>query len=108
MRGFQVTRFGGPDVLTLADLPEPVADQRELVVQVDAAGVNFADTSRIRGSYRPTPELPFVPGAEVVGRTREGRRVLASGQGRPPVDAGLLAHRNLLARRTTGKITLRP
>ncbi|WP_239159750.1 quinone oxidoreductase family protein [Winogradskya humida] len=73
----QCTRFGGPEVLELADVAEPIAGEGQLLVTVSAAGVNFADTSRIAGSYRPAPELPFVPGTEVVGRTAEGRRVLA-------------------------------
>jgi NADPH2:quinone reductase len=78
MLAVQCPRFGGPDVLTLAEVPEPVAGPGQLLVDVDAAGVNFADTSRIAGSYRPTPSLPFVPGTEVAGRTPDGRRVLAT------------------------------
>ncbi|MFG1754235.1 zinc-binding dehydrogenase [Streptosporangium sandarakinum] len=45
-------------------------------VEVEAAGLNFADAERLRGSYQP-PKLPFVPGGEIVGRTADGRRVLA-------------------------------
>nr|BFE61151.1 zinc-binding dehydrogenase [Dactylosporangium thailandense] len=74
VRAIRCTRFGGPEVLELAELGEPAG---ELVVEVAAAGVNFADTSRIAGTYRPAPTLPFVPGTEVVGRTGDGRRVLA-------------------------------
>ncbi|GAB3812221.1 zinc-binding dehydrogenase [Kribbella italica] len=44
---------------------------------MSAAGVNFADTHRTDGSYRGGPKLPLVPGVEVVGRTPDGRRVLA-------------------------------
>ncbi|WP_212846798.1 NADPH:quinone oxidoreductase family protein [Actinoplanes ianthinogenes] len=73
-----VTRFGGPEVLTLAEVPVPVPAAGQSLVTVDAAGVNFADTSRIAGSYQPTPRVPFVPGTEVVGRTADGRRVLAT------------------------------
>jgi NADPH2:quinone reductase len=78
MRAVQCADFGGPEVLNLLDVPEPVPVKGQLLVEVSAAGVNFADTSRIAGSYRPAPELPFVPGTEVVGRTADGRRVLAS------------------------------
>jgi NADPH2:quinone reductase len=78
MLAVQCLRFGGPDVLTLTDVPEPVAGPGQLLVEVSAAGVNFADTSRIAGTYRPTPPVPFVPGTEVVGRTADGRRVLAT------------------------------
>jgi NADPH2:quinone reductase len=74
-------RFGGPEVLEPVDLPEPVPAAGQLLVDVSAAGVNFADTSRIAGSYHPAPELPFVPGTEVVGRAvcaqHGARRVLA-------------------------------
>jgi NADPH2:quinone reductase len=78
MLAVQCSRFGGPEVLTVVERPEPVPGPGQLLVEVSAAGVNFADTSRIRGSYRPAPQLPFVPGTEVVGRTAGGRRVLAS------------------------------
>ncbi|MBL7255925.1 quinone oxidoreductase family protein [Paractinoplanes lichenicola] len=77
MRAVQCARFGGADVLELVKVPDPVAAEGQLLVEVSAAGVNFADTSRIAGSYRPAPELPFVPGTEVVGRAADGRRVLA-------------------------------
>lgn len=74
MRAVVCTRFGGPEVLELGEVAEPAGP---LIVEVSAAGVNFADTSRIAGTYRPQPALPFVPGTEVVGRTAAGRRVLA-------------------------------
>ncbi|KUL21834.1 quinone oxidoreductase family protein [Actinoplanes awajinensis] len=77
MRGILVERFGGPEVLVPADLPEPVPGPGQLLVEVSAAGVNYADTHRTDGSYRDAPRLPFVPGTEVVGRTPDGRRVLA-------------------------------
>jgi NADPH2:quinone reductase len=77
MKAVQCKRFGGPEVLESAEVAEPVAGAGQLLVAVSAAGVNFADTSRIAGSYRPAPELPFVPGTEVVGRSGDGRRVLA-------------------------------
>jgi NADPH2:quinone reductase len=78
MRAVQCSRFGGPEVLSVVEQPEPMPGPGQVLVEVSAAGVNFADTSRIRGSYRPAPRLPFVPGTEVVGRTADGRRVLAS------------------------------
>ncbi|GIH21624.1 NADPH:quinone reductase [Rugosimonospora africana] len=73
----QCARFGGPEVLELVQVPEPMAADGQLLIDVSAAGVNFADTSRIAGSYRPTPQLPFIPGTEVVRRTGDGHRVLA-------------------------------
>ena len=76
MRGIQVTRFGGPEVLIQAEVDGPVAADGQLLVEVTAAGVNYADVSRVAGTYSPTPDLPFVPGTEVVGHTADGRRVV--------------------------------
>lgn len=92
MRAVQVARFGGPEVLDLVEMPSPVAGDGRLLVEVSAAGVNFADTSRLAGTYQPTPSLPFVPGTEVVGRTLDGRRVLAS-----TFDGGGFAERAVVA-----------
>jgi NADPH:quinone reductase len=49
----------------------------QLLVDVAAAGVNYADTHLTEGTYLSRPELPFVPGSEVIGRTAGGRRVLS-------------------------------
>ncbi|TDW69499.1 quinone oxidoreductase family protein [Kribbella pratensis] len=77
MRAIQVTQFGGPEVLVPAELDPPVAGPDQLLVEVTAAGVNFADTHRTDGSYRGGVKLPFVPGVEIVGRTDGGRRILS-------------------------------
>ncbi len=75
MRAIQVTEFGGPEVLQLVELPDPVPGPGEVVLEVTGVGVNYADTHQTENSYLSTQELPFVPGAEVVGLTPEGRRV---------------------------------
>ena len=77
MRAIQITEFGGPEVLHLTELPDPVAGPGQLLVEVDTAGVNYADTHTVEDSYLSRTSLPLVPGAEVVGRTADGRRVLA-------------------------------
>lgn len=77
MRAVQITQFGGPEVLTLADLPEPVPAAGQTLVHVERAGVNYADTHHAENSYLAPATLPLIPGAEVVGRTADGRRVLA-------------------------------
>ena len=77
MRAVQVTRFGGPEVLELVDLPDPEPTGELQLVQVRAAGVNYADTHQTDDSYLAKQTLPMVPGAEVVGHTTDGRRVLA-------------------------------
>ena len=77
MRAIQVSRYGGPEVLVPTELPTPIAGPGQLLVETSAAGVNYADTHRTEGSYRGGSQLPFVPGVEVVGRTADGRRLLA-------------------------------
>ena len=44
MRAVQITRFGGPEVLDVVDLPDPVPGDGEQLYEVSAAGVRFADT----------------------------------------------------------------
>ncbi|WP_406272040.1 NADPH:quinone oxidoreductase family protein [Actinacidiphila glaucinigra] len=77
MRAIQITEFGGPEVLRQVDLPEPVPGPGQLLVEVSSAGVNYADTHMVENSYLSKATLPLVPGAEVVGRTAGGRRVVA-------------------------------
>lgn len=77
MRAIQVTRFGGPEVLVVADVAEPVAGPGELLIRVDRSGVNYADTHQAENSYLAPTKLPLIPGGEVVGRTADGRRVVA-------------------------------
>jgi NADPH2:quinone reductase len=78
MRAILVTQFGGPEVLVPADVPEPEARPGQLLVSVDRAGVNFADTHQVENSYLSRTELPLIPGGEVVGHTPDGRRVVAT------------------------------
>lgn len=73
----QITEFGGPEVLALAELPDPVPRQGERLVRVSRAGVNFADTHVTRNDYLAGQELPLIPGGEVMGTDPEGRRVAA-------------------------------
>ncbi|MER7910506.1 zinc-binding dehydrogenase [Streptomyces sp. NPDC096068] len=77
MLAIQFDRFGGPEVLSAVELPAPVPGPDETLLDVEAAGVNFADTHQVDGSYLSADLLPYVPGSEVVGRTPDGRRVLA-------------------------------
>jgi len=73
----QITAFGGPEVLTPTELPDPAPAEGEHLVQVTAAGVNFADVLQARDAYLSPVQLPFVPGSEVAGRTAQGQRVVA-------------------------------
>ncbi|HEY3483628.1 MAG TPA: NADPH:quinone oxidoreductase family protein [Streptomyces sp.] len=76
MRAVQVTEFGGPEVLTPVELPDPVAGPGEVLIDVDRIGVNYADTHQAENSYLAPSKLPLVPGGEVVG-TSGGKRVVA-------------------------------
>lgn len=77
MRAVQVTEFGGPEVLNLVELPDPEPGDGQVLVEIDRAGVNYADTHQAENSYLAPSTLPLVPGGEVVGRTPDGRRVVA-------------------------------
>src|SRR3982751_2244159 len=67
MRAVQITRFGGPDVLDVVDLPDPVPGPGQQLYEVSSAGVNFADTHQIENSYLSAQQLPLIPGGEFVG-----------------------------------------
>ncbi len=77
MRAVQIQGFGGPEVLELVELPDPVPGQGEVLVDVIRAGMNFADTHERENVYLAKAELPLVPGKEVSGRTEDGQRVAA-------------------------------
>jgi len=76
VRAIEITQFGGPERLQVVDRPDPVPHDGLVVVEVDQAGVNYADTHQTEDTYLSRQTLPMVPGAEVVGRL-DGRRVLA-------------------------------
>src|SRR5437899_12379837 len=65
MKAIQVSKVGGPEALTVVDLPIPEPKSNDAVVQIKAAGVNFIDVYFREGRY-PAP-LPFVVGMEAAG-----------------------------------------
>ncbi|GEP11045.1 NADPH:quinone oxidoreductase family protein [Methylobacterium gnaphalii] len=67
MKALLCTRLGGPEDLSIADLPDPVAGPGEAVVRITVAALNFADTLIIAGRYQVKPDLPFSPGGEACG-----------------------------------------
>jgi putative PIG3 family NAD(P)H quinone oxidoreductase len=67
MRAVIASRPGGPETLTLADLPDPVAGPEEVVVDVAATAVNRADTLQRQGKYPPPPGASDVLGLECSG-----------------------------------------
>jgi NADPH:quinone reductase-like Zn-dependent oxidoreductase len=68
MRAVVVSEPGGPEVLRLADVPDPVAGPGEVLVEVVGAGVNRADLMQRQGLYPPPPGAPPYPGLECSGR----------------------------------------
>lgn len=77
MRAVQIREFGGPEVLEVVDLPDPAPADGEVLVEVARTGMNFADTHTRENVYLAKQELPLIPGAEIAGRTADGRRVAA-------------------------------
>ena len=68
MRAWQVHELGDPnEVLKLEEVEEPEPGSGEVVVEVEAAGLNFFDILLCRGEYQDKPETPFTPGGEVAG-----------------------------------------
>src|SRR5256714_11548498 len=78
MRAIQVTEFGGPEVLQLVDLEKPEPKDGEVLIKVERAGINFADTHQRENTYLRKFQLPLIPGGEVGGVVEEtGERVIA-------------------------------
>jgi NADPH2:quinone reductase len=72
MKAVVVTRAGGPEVLEVRDVADPVAKPGEVIVRVEAVGINFADTMATHGTYKGTPLPPFVSGREFAGVVEGG------------------------------------
>ena len=77
MRAVQIEEFGGPEVLEVADLPQPEPGDGEVLIEVSRAGINYADTHQRENSYLARFEVPLVLGGEVAGTTPDGQRVVA-------------------------------
>lgn len=80
MRAVVVHEFGEPEVLGLEQLPEPTPVPGEVLVRIQAAGVNPFETYVRAGTYSDLPALPYTPGADGAGvRTDTGERVYVTG-----------------------------
>ncbi len=77
MKAIYITEFGGPEVMKYLELAEPVPSGSQVVLDVTAIGINYADTHQTENSYLSTQKLPLIPGMEVVGKMPDGSRVLA-------------------------------
>lgn len=88
MRHVVCHRLGPPSVLAVEEAPDPGSYPGRVIVEVEAAGVNFVDALLVAGSYQIKPPLPFTPGNEIAGRVVDvgegvtgfavGDRVMAS------------------------------
>ncbi|VAV92444.1 Oxidoreductase, zinc-binding dehydrogenase family [hydrothermal vent metagenome] len=67
MKAMIVKELGPLESLTLESLEDPVAAEDDVVIDIKACSVNFADSLMIEGSYQVKPPLPFSPGVEVAG-----------------------------------------
>ena len=65
MKAIQVSRTGGPEVLLFKDVPNPEPGPGEVLVRIDAIGLNYIDTYHRTGLY--PLDLPFIPGLEAAG-----------------------------------------
>ncbi|MCE2403823.1 MAG: quinone oxidoreductase [Dehalococcoidia bacterium] len=81
MKAIRMHEQGPPDVLKYEDCPDPSPGTGEVVVDIEASGVNFLDLNIRSGAY-PAPEMPSVPGREAAGR------VSAVGEGVEDVKVG--------------------
>jgi len=87
MKAVLCRAWGGPESLTLEEVPTPEPGPDQVLIEVAAAGVNFADTLMIAGKYQEKPPFPFSPGFETAGTVRavggnvngvkQGQRVMA-------------------------------
>jgi len=67
MKAVELEGFGGPEVLVLAERPDPVVGAGEVLVRVAASGVNRPDVLQRKGAYAPPPGASDLPGLEFAG-----------------------------------------
>jgi NADPH2:quinone reductase len=69
MKAIRIHETGGPEVLSLADLPIPQPGPGQVLIRVEAVGVNFIEVYFRNGTYKAA--LPFTPGSEAAGTVEE-------------------------------------
>ena len=67
MKAYLLERHGGPDVLRMKEVPDPVAGPGRVRVRVQAIGINYAEVLSRKGQYGWAPDLPYVLGMEAAG-----------------------------------------
>ena len=77
MKALVISRLGGPEVLEVRSVPDPVPASGQELIEVEAGGINFADIMSAQGGYPGTPKPPLVAGREFSGiRTSNQQRVM--------------------------------
>ena len=89
MKAIQVKNFGEPDVLKLVDIDIPVPGNADVLVKIEAIGVNPVDTYVRAGRYPKLPSVPYIPGKDIGGvivkvgagvkKWKEGDRIYSVG-----------------------------
>ena len=70
MKALVCDAFGPLEQLSYRDFPDPVPGPGEIVIEVKAIGINFADSLVVEGRYQVKPSVPFIPGSEVGGNVK--------------------------------------
>lgn len=68
MKAILCEQFGDPDLLKLREVPDPIVGENQVLIEVNACGVNFPDLLIVQNKYQFKPDLPFSPGGEVAGK----------------------------------------
>jgi len=77
MKALVITRLGGPEVLEIQQVAAPHPTPDQVLVNVEACGLNFADLMTTQGGYATTPDPPLTAGREFAGSEQStGRRVM--------------------------------
>ena len=81
MKAVMIPQFGGPEVLQVETVPDPMAQPGQELIRVECGGVNFADIMTMQGGYPGAPKPPLIAGREFCGvRESDGRRVMGYAQ----------------------------
>src|SRR5437773_9125250 len=90
MRAVICRAWGEVEDLRVEEVAPPVPDADEVLIAVEATGVNYADSLMVGGRYQTRPPFPFSPGLETAGVVaRCGARVTRFEPGRSAITAGM-------------------
>ena len=76
MKAVVCTKLGEPNLLEIQEIEKPKIAENEVLIKVEAAGVNFPDALLVQGKYQIVMDPPFTPGNEICGFVEEvGKKV---------------------------------